>query len=99
MDDVPGQRLDARMLRSALIHAATALDHWPRFRQPSWYTGEVAFGVVALLLPTAPAGQKDALRRCRAAFLAAGAASLAGQPTPTEWCERAERECMPLCAC
>ena len=59
--DAPGQRLDARMLRAALIHAAAALDHWPRFLQPSWYTGEVAFGVISLLLPTGPAGKEEGL--------------------------------------
>jgi Bacterial protein of unknown function (DUF885) len=95
--DTPGQRLDARMLRAALIHAAAALDHWPRLRQPSWYTGEVAFGIISLLLPTveneeALSGRLDGVP----AFLDRGAAALAGQPTPTEWCERAQRECRAI---
>jgi hypothetical protein len=94
--DSPGARLDARLMRAALTHASAAIDHWPRFRQPTWYTGEVAFGLISLLLPTAPESAKQSLRdRLNAvlAFLAAGGAALSGQPTPREWCERAYREC------
>ncbi len=94
-----GARIEARMLRAAVLHAEAALDHWPRFRQPSWYTGEVAFGIVALLLPGARAIPDDAvLRRLAAApdFLAAGSAALAGRPTPEAWCERARRECAAI---
>lgn len=91
-----GQRLDARMLKATLAHARASLDHWPRFRQPSWYTGEAAFGLISLLLPTAPDGARDALRqRIEAvpAFLDAGSAALADQSTPPDWSRRAQREC------
>lgn len=91
----PGGRIEARMLRAALVHALAALDHWPRFRQPSWYTGEAAFGVISLLLPAQrPIAPEDVLRRLEAmpAFFAAGSQALAGQPTPADWCERARRE-------
>jgi hypothetical protein len=53
--DTAGARIEVRMLRAALVHARAALEHWPRHRQPSWYTGEAAFGLIALLLPSAPA--------------------------------------------
>ncbi len=88
-------RIEARMLRAALVHTRAALDHWPRARQPSWYTGELAFGLVSLLLPGARDIPPDAVvRRLEAApaFLAAGTAMLARQPTPVDWCERARRE-------
>lgn len=97
--DTPAGRIEARLLRAALVHALAALDHWPRFRQPSWYTGEAAFGVISLLLPTArPIDPEAILRRIEAmpAFLAAGTQVLAGQPTPADWCERARRECAAL---
>ncbi|MBM3522309.1 MAG: DUF885 domain-containing protein, partial [Alphaproteobacteria bacterium] len=93
--DSPGERMDAKMLRAAIVHARAALEHRPRFRQPSWYTGEIAFGLIALLLPTAPADAAQALPARLAAipaFLAAGRAHLSGQLTPPDWCERARRE-------
>jgi hypothetical protein len=93
--DSPGARLDAKLLRAALAHALAALDHRPRFRQPSWYTGEVAFGLVSLLLPSAPTGATEAFAARLATipdFLAAGARHLAGQPTPPDWATRAKRE-------
>jgi hypothetical protein len=91
----PAGRIEARMVRAALAHASAALDHWPRAHQPSWYTGEVAFGLISLLLPGARDIPPDAvIRRLEAApaFLAAGTAMLAGRPTPADWCERARRE-------
>lgn len=95
----PAERIEAKMLRAALVHALAALDHWPRFRQPSWYTGEAAFGIVSLLLPTErPIAPDAVVRRLDAipGFLAAGAQALAGQPTPADWCERARKECAAL---
>ncbi len=97
--DSPESRLDARLLRAALVHAGAALAHWPRFRQPSWYTGEVAFGLISLLLPTAPAGSQEALAdriKGTPALLASGKAALDGQPTPPTWSERAGRECRAI---
>jgi len=99
VEDRSGQRLDSRMLRAALAHAEAALDCWPRHRQPTWYTGETAFGLISLLLPTAPADAGEALAArlsAAPAFLAAGAAALAGQATPADWCERARRECAAI---
>ena len=92
-------RLDARLMRASLLHAQAALDHWPRFVQPSWYTGEIAFGLISLLLPGARSIPADALRqRLEAApgFLAEARSNLAGQPVPADWCERARRECAAL---
>lgn len=93
--DTAASRIEARMLRAAVTHAGAALDHRPRFRQPTWYTGETAFGLIALLLPSAPQGAGEALEARLASvpeFLAAGVRNLAGAPTPPDWCERARRE-------
>ncbi len=93
--DTRADRLDTRMLRAALLHAQAALDHNPRFRQPSWYTGEIAFGLISVLLPSAPADAGDALAARLGAiprFLMEGADQLRGQPTAPDWCERARRE-------
>ncbi|MBL8702922.1 MAG: DUF885 family protein [Alphaproteobacteria bacterium] len=90
-----GARLDARMLRGALIHARAALEHRPRFGQPSWYTGEAAFGLISLLLPSAPPDAAAGLHARLAAipaFLDAGRRNLAGKAVPPDWCERARRE-------
>jgi hypothetical protein len=94
-----GARLDARLLGAALTHAQAALAHRPRFLQPSWYSGEVAFGLISLLLPTAPPGAADALARRLDAipgFLAAGQAQLAGRSAPEAWSRRARRECAAI---
>jgi len=93
--DTCAERFDARMLRAALLHAQAALTHNPRFRQPSWYSGEIAFGLISLLLPTAPVERGDALAARLAAiprFLMEGADHLRAQPTAPDWCERARRE-------
>lgn len=97
--DTPGERMDARMLRAAIIHARLAIEHRPRLRQPSWYSGEIAFALISLLLPSAPVDAAEALApRIEAipAFLAAGTRHLQGKPTPPDWSERARRECAAI---
>jgi hypothetical protein len=97
--DTPGERMDARMLRAAIAHARLAIEHRPRLRQPCWYSGEIAFGLISLLLPSAPDDAAEALAlRIEAipAFLAAGMRHLHGKPTPPDWSERARRECAAI---
>jgi hypothetical protein len=97
--ETPGARIEAKMLRAALAHARAAVDHWPRYVQPSWYTGEIAFGLISLLLPSAPAGAAEALPARLAAipgFLAGAPPHLAGRPTPPDWSERALKEVAAL---
>jgi hypothetical protein len=97
--DAAGPRIEAKMLRAAMAHARAALDHWPRHRQPSWYTGEVAFGLISLLLPSAPTGAADALADRLAAipgFLTGAPAHLAGRRIPRDWSERARKEVAAL---
>lgn len=97
--DAQSDRLDARLMRASLLHAQAALDHWPGFVQPSWYTGEVAFGLISLMLPGVRGIPADALRQRLEAtpgFLADARSHLAGRPVPADWCERARRECAAL---
>jgi hypothetical protein len=94
-----GDRLDARLMRASLLHARAALDHWPRFVQPSWYTGEIAFGIVSLLLPGARDIPADALRlrlEATPGFLAEGLSCIGRRATPADWSERARRECAAI---
>jgi Bacterial protein of unknown function (DUF885) len=91
-----GGRLDIRLMRAAILHARMANTSRPRFMQPSWYAGEVAFGVISLLLPSGPPAASEALHaRLRAAprFLDEGIAALSGQPLPPDWVTRTTREC------
>jgi len=96
--DTAGDRIEAKMLRAALAHGRASLEHWSRYRQPSWYTGEVAFGLISLLLPSAPPKAREALP----ARLALIPKFLAGAPhhlkaeTPADWTERALKEVAAL---
>ncbi len=86
-----GERLELRLLRAAILHQRLSNDTRPRFTQPSWYSGETAFGLISLLLPTAPAGAEEALlRRLEAIprFLDEGIAALEGRPLPPDWVTR-----------
>jgi len=90
-----GARLDLRLARAQIAVARSALDHIPRFANPAWYSGEAAFGVIALLLPGAVPTRRDAVRARLVAipdFLADGRARLAGAATPAPWLRRATRE-------
>ncbi len=92
----PGERLDIRLLRAVILHQRLANATRPRFRQPTWYSGEVAFGLISLLLPSAPAGAGESLlARLEAipGFLGEGIAALEGQPLPPDWVTRAQKEC------
>ncbi len=91
-----GERLDIRLMRAALTHKRAALDHWPRFKQPSWYTGETAFGIISLLLPSAPEWAGDALRARLAEvprLLDQGIDQLRGAAAHADWSLRAAKEC------
>jgi hypothetical protein len=94
-----GERLDIRLLGAAVTHARMATDLRPRYEQPTWYTGEVAFGLISLLLPSAPSDAIDALPERLGAiprFLDEGATALADRPVPPDWVIRASRECDAL---
>jgi hypothetical protein len=94
-----GERMDLRLLRAAILHARLANEARPRVLQPCWYTGEAAFGLISLLLPSGPPGAEDAMRRRLQSiprFLDEGVVALAGRPQPPDWISRAMRECDAL---
>lgn len=94
-------RLEARSLRSQVRVAIRELEERPRYRNPAWYTGETAFGMISLLLPSdPPRGADDLRQRLEAipAFLADGERWLTGQAIPTDWVGRAKQECEAIVA-
>lgn len=95
-DSSVAERLDKWLATGELALAAAALADRPRFANPAWYTGEVAFGIIGLLLPQSEpldiaaitarlAAIPDLLRDARARLVEAGAA-------PAGWVARAKRE-------
>ena len=95
----PFARLDARVVRATFELAAAELALRSRHHNPAWYTGEVAFGIIAHLLPGPVPRQRAALaaRVAQAVdFLDAGAAELRGRPLPSAWAERATGETVAL---
>jgi hypothetical protein len=90
-----GDRLDLRIMRAETAIALANLGNRPRFLNPAWYTGEVAFGIIGLLLPQSEPVLREAVRaRLNAVpdFLADGRARLHGTAVPRGWAERAKRE-------
>lgn len=97
-DDV-GLRLDRRLLCAALAHAASDSVERARFANPAWYTGEAAFSLIALLLPSDTPRDASCLMPRLAAlpgFLDEGIAQLRGRSIPAPWIERARAETIAL---
>lgn len=87
--------LDAVLIRAALRHALRLLDDRPRYRDPTWYTGETVFGLVSLMLPNAVDPVPDAMAaRIEAIprFLGEGARHLAAAAVFSGWVGRARTE-------
>lgn len=92
-------RIARAALHGAVQHALRENEARPRLANPAWYTGEAAFGLIALLLRTPSGHVGDALRQrveALPAFLAAGAARLAGAAAPADWVTRAKLEAQAL---
>lgn len=90
-----GQITDARLLRVILGHLRLNARDRPRFRDPTWYTGEAVFGLISLMLPGAVAPTPEALDARLAAiprFLGEGRAQLAGHGAFAGWAARARTE-------
>ncbi len=86
-------RIEHALLDSCLAETTLALEVRPRWSVPTFYTGEVAFGLISLLLPTAPPDAADAL----AARLQAVPVFLAGArhhlvAADPDWVTRTTRE-------
>ncbi len=89
-----GSRLDAKLMDAQIAHRLRMLDERPLQHNPTWATGEVAFGLIALLL-RGPDSGSDLQKRVAAVpdFLAGAAGALAGRPIPADWVTRAQNEC------
>lgn len=93
------ERLEAKMLKAQIRIAIQELEQRPRYRNPSWFTGEAAFGLISLLLPSDPARNPDNLRQRLEAiprFFHQGEQWLSGQTIPADWVKRAKLECDAL---
>jgi Bacterial protein of unknown function (DUF885) len=99
----PGQnsaeRLATKMLVAQVRVAIHDLELRPRFFNPSWFTGESAFALISLLLPSDPPRAFDDLRQRLEAipeFLMAGQRWLQDQAIPKDWNQRAKLEAAAL---
>lgn len=92
-------RLDAKLMRAQIAAAQAALGERPRFANPVWYTGEVAFGLISLLLAPSSASEPRAFVARLAAvpdFLAAASTQLSAAAVPADWVRRARLECAAI---
>ncbi len=92
-----GERIDARMMQAQIALALDALAARSRFANPSWATGEAAFGLISLMLPSAPpdAARAFASRLEQVPDFLAGAAKKL-QNAPADWTTRARNEAAAL---
>ena len=93
--DSSGARLDRRLAEAQVAMADAALDHLPRFTSPAWYTGEAAFAIIALLLPSGRSTPHAAVRARLDGipdFLSDGCARLSTAAAPRAQTRRAVRE-------
>lgn len=94
-----GERLDMWLLRSQLRVTLREARERPRQHNPAFYTGEAAFGLISLLLPSVrPTNTEAVLARLKAMpeFLATGTRTLAPLNLPADWVERARKEAEAL---
>ncbi len=97
--DNAGARLDARAMRARIAHGRAAHQARTRLHNPAWYSGEVAFGLISLLLPGAVEHDPRALETRLDAlpdFLSDGGARLSGIGVPGDWVTRARTEISAL---
>ncbi len=96
--DDAGARLDARLMDAHIANRLRMLDERPLAHNPAWATGEVAFGIIALLLRDADRSDRDLLARVEAipAFLEDARSGLDGIAIPEDWVTRATRECAAI---
>ncbi len=97
--DNSAERLALKMLRAQIRVAIHDLEHRPRFFNPTWFTGESAFGLISLLLPSDPPRAVDDLRQRledMPEFLRSGGRWLNGRAIPKDWITRAKLEAEAL---
>jgi hypothetical protein len=87
--------MDDRILAGEIALALCMLETRPRRHNPAWYTGEVLFGLVSLLLPQSEPVNIDAIEARLLAvpdFLTDGLQRLKGQGAPVSATLRMRRE-------
>jgi len=90
-----GEAMDAKLLSNVIGHSLRNLADRPRYRDPTWYTGETVFGLISLLLPSAINPTTDSLASRLAdipRFLGQGETHLTGQAVSAGWVARARKE-------
>lgn len=93
------ERLETQMLQAQIRLAIRELQQRPRHHNPAWFTGEAAFGLISLLLPSDPPRNPEDLRQRLGAipdFLKSGQQWLANRAIPADWVQRARLECSAL---
>lgn len=94
-DDDAAHPHDRRMIRAELLLEQARLGARPRQHNPAWYTGEAAFGIVALLLPQSEPWRGGAIAARLAGiphFLSEGRDLIGETPVPSGWVDRARSE-------
>ncbi len=92
----PASRIDAHLMRGYLTATLALPSRLARFANPAWYTGEIAFGLISLLLPAnAPREPRALAARLGAIpeYLAAAHQHLDDGAAPADWVRRARLEC------
>lgn len=93
--DTPGARLDARIMQAQITLALDQAEARSRYHNPAWYTGEIAFGLIALLLPRPFSFDPGSFARRVAEipeFLAGATRHLHDRAIPADWVTRARGE-------
>jgi Bacterial protein of unknown function (DUF885) len=93
------ERLEHKMLCAQIRVAIHDLEQRPRFFNPTWFTGESAFGLISLLLPSDPPRAFDDLSQRLEAmpeFLSSGRRWLSDRAIPKDWIQRAKLEAAAL---
>ena len=81
--DTAADRIDRRYVEAQIMLCGAGLDANPRLANPAWYSGEAAFGIIALLLPRGggtPRADFSARLAAIPGFLAQGRARLTAAP-------------------
>jgi hypothetical protein len=93
--DDAAARIDLHLMRGYVASTLAQAARRSRFANPTWYTGEIAFGLISLLLPSEVPRDGRALSARVAAIpdqLADARAHLDGTAVPADWVRRARLE-------
>lgn len=94
-------RVEHSILSSALTHRVVELSERSPYRDPTFWTGEAAFGIISLLLPAAHGSTGESLAARLSdipAMLAGGTRHLGRTGVHPDWVVRARKECRAMVA-